>query len=233
MRDPLLTGEWNSDKALAVMLVSLAVLLFVALPLEGAPWLPTQARLLTVTCYTVLGVAGVLAVTSTAMQRLVGFGLALIPAALAWLDAFAPGMGLGKVRSFFGMCAILVLAAVALRLVLMPGAVTRSRIGGAIAVYLLVALAFGEAYWLMAQWHPGAIQFANAPDSRDVVRADLVYFSIASLTTLGFGDILPISTFARVVVTLEALFGQLYLVVLVGRLVSLTVDPNPPGKATP
>jgi hypothetical protein len=66
-----------------------------------------------------------------------------------------------------------------------------------------------------------------------VVRADLVYFSIASLTTLGFGDILPISTFARVVVTLEALFGQLYLVVLVGRLVSLTVDPNPPGKATP
>ncbi len=233
MRDPLLTGEWNSDRSLAVMLTALAVLLFVALPLEGAPWLPTQARLLTVSCYTVLGVAGVLAVTRTPAQRVLGFTLALIPAGLAWLDAFAPRMGLGISRSFAGMAAILLLAAVALRLVLMPGAVTRSRIGGAIAVYLLVALAFGEAYWLLAQSHPQAIQFSNAPVSRDVVRADLIYFSIASLTTLGFGDILPISTFARVLVTLEALFGQLYLVVLVGRLVSLTVGPTPPGKAAP
>ena len=144
MRDPLLTGEWNSDKALAVMLVSLAVLLFVALPLEGAPWLPTQARLLTVTCYTVLGVAGVLAVTSTAVQRLVGFGLALIPAVLAWLDAFAPGMGLGKIRSFFGMCAILVLAAVAGALLAhYVGAVTPTRFGLHIMLYVLVWVIVG------------------------------------------------------------------------------------------
>jgi hypothetical protein len=52
------------------------------------------------------------------------------------------------------------------------------------------------------------------------MRADLVYFSIATITTLGFGDVLPVSTTARVLVTLEALFGQLYLVILVSRLVS-------------
>lgn len=228
MRDPLLTGEWNSDRALAVMLVALAVLLFVALPLEGTTWLPLQARLLTVFCYTVLGIAGVLAVTRTSTTRLAGFALALIPAGLAWIDAFAPHMGLGAARSLCGIVALLILAGVALRLVLAPGVITASRIGGSIAVYLIVALAFGEAFWLLEQVRPSSIQFAAMPVSRDVVHADLVYFSIATLTTLGFGDILPISTLARVMVTLEALFGQLYLVVLVGRLVSLTVGPDLP-----
>lgn len=229
MRDPLMARTWNSDRALAVMLVALAILLFVAIPLEGASFLPSQARFLTVVCYTVLGVAGVLAVTHRPATRALGFALALVPAGLTWIDAFAPGMGLGHLRAAFGIAALLILAGVALWLVLAPGSITPSRIGGSIAVYLLVALMFGELFWLLEQAQPGSIQFASMPASSDVVHADLVYFSIASLTTLGFGDIIPVSTTARVLVTLEALFGQLYLVVLVGRLVSLTISPDPPA----
>ena len=60
----------------------------------------------------------------------------------------------------------------------------------------------------------------------EALRADFVYFSIASITTLGFGDVLPASTAARVLVTMEALFGQLYLVILVSRLVAAPLPPT-------
>ncbi len=52
---------------------------------------------------------------------------------------------------------------------------------------------------------------------------NLVYFSFVTLTTLGYGDISPVSASARTLVTVEALVGQLYLVILIARLVSLEI----------
>jgi hypothetical protein len=51
----------------------------------------------------------------------------------------------------------------------------------------------------------------------------VLYFSFATLTTLGYGDIVPVSAIARTLATLEAITGQLYLAVLVARLVGLHI----------
>lgn len=218
--------EWSSDSSLAVMLVSLFVLLFAALPMEAAEELALAGRTLSVVCFTALGLALAAAITNTRRERIVGFGAALVPAVLAWIQLFRPDAGLATLRSAMALAFMAGLTAVALRMVVRPGPVTRRQIAGAVAVYLMVALVFGEAYWLLQHLDPHAISFANAPAAHEALRADFVYFSIASLTTLGFGDVLPISTAARVIVTMEALFGQLYLVLLVSRLVSTPLPTN-------
>jgi hypothetical protein len=55
------------------------------------------------------------------------------------------------------------------------------------------------------------------------VRSSLFYFSLTTLTTLGYGDILPLKSLARSLATMEGLIGQLYPAVLIGRLVSLQI----------
>jgi hypothetical protein len=57
------------------------------------------------------------------------------------------------------------------------------------------------------------------------------YFSFVTLTTLGYGDISPVKPFARILCIIEAIIGQLYLVVLVARLVSQHIAHSKPIKA--
>lgn len=91
--------------------------------------------------------------------------------------------------------------------------ITRDKLYGAISVYLLVGLAWAAAYALLQAVAPGS--FTSASD-----KPDLIFFSFVTLTTLGYGDITPVTGPARSLALLEAVTGVLYLAVLVARLVS-------------
>jgi len=101
--------------------------------------------------------------------------------------------------------------------------VTVDTILGAIVTYLLVAVAFTMMFEIMELQHPGS--FSGVPDSADSHRAELgssmMYFSLVCITTMGYGDIVPVSSFARPLAVLEGVFGQLYLAVMIARLVGL------------
>ena len=101
------------------------------------------------------------------------------------------------------------------RYALRPGRVDGERIFAALDVYLLAGLVFAIAYFLVDQASPGA--FRPGP----LVRADAIYFSFITIATLGYGDIVPVSETARGLAMLEAIGGQMYLAVLVARMVSL------------
>lgn len=99
---------------------------------------------------------------------------------------------------------------------------------GGICVYLLIGLLFGSAFGLVEYVDPGAFALGGVPmDAAEGVAAvdarsqDLVYFSLVTLTTLGYGDITPVAPLARMLATAEALVGQLYLAVFVASLVGL------------
>lgn len=108
---------------------------------------------------------------------------------------------------------------VALRRVLQARTVTSDTILGALAVYLLFALTWAALF-----------QFALLADSTSIENIhanswfgrfnELVYFSFVTLTTLGYGDILPVGALARFLVYTEATVGQFYIAVLVASLVS-------------
>ena len=106
--------------------------------------------------------------------------------------------------------------------------ITSDEVVGAVAVYLLVGLVSASTYASIELYSPGS--FTN-PDKSQVQFSELVYLSYVALTTIGFGDILPVSAVARSLIVLEAILGQIYLTVLVARLVSLQiVDQIRPSK---
>jgi Ion channel len=101
---------------------------------------------------------------------------------------------------------------------LRPGPVDSERIFAALDAYLLAAASFGVMYWLLDRIWPGSF----GPDVDGAISSpDALYLSLVTISTLGLGDLLPLSAVARSLVTLEAIGGQMYLAVLVARLVSL------------
>lgn len=110
----------------------------------------------------------------------------------------------------------------AARAALGAGRVDGERIFAALDAYLLAGLVFGVSYWVLEQGWPAS--FGEAM-TRDLDLGQAVYFSFVTLATLGYGDIVPASDSARGLAILEAVGGQLYLVVVVARLVSLYAQP--------
>ena len=102
--------------------------------------------------------------------------------------------------------------------------VTTDKILGAICVYLLVGVVFTYLYEITYILDPSSFDLGSVETRNPSGTLELMvffYFSFVTLTTLGYGDILPMTAFTRSLATLEAITGPLYLAILVARLVSL------------
>jgi hypothetical protein len=103
--------------------------------------------------------------------------------------------------------------------------VTIDTILGAMVAYLLAAVAFAMVFRVIELQSPGS--FGGFPDIASEVEGRLssatMYFSLVCITTMGFGDIVPLSDIARPMAVIEGVFGQLYVAVLIARLVGLHI----------
>jgi hypothetical protein len=116
-----------------------------------------------------------------------------------------------------------------LRSVLKQREVTGETISMAISVYLLIAATWGFLYMIIFQRHPGAFAGLVVPNSASAsdfqpIFPILGYYSLGTLSTIGAGDITPVSLPARYATTAEAITGQFYLAILVARLVGLQMS---------
>jgi hypothetical protein len=109
--------------------------------------------------------------------------------------------------------------------VLRGGRITLDKIFAAICVYLLIGYAWTFAYSLLEELVPGSLSVLSGAGQSDFVSRvmQLRYFSFMTLTTVGYGDVLPRSQAARTMAIFEAVMGQIYLAVLVARLVGLHI----------
>ena len=114
----------------------------------------------------------------------------------------------------------LVTAWVVARAVFGPGRITYHRVVGSILLYLAIGFMFVALYTLVSVLAPGSFTGLRAYD-RVSLPPDLVYFSFTTLTTVGYGEIVPLHPFARSLSNLEAILGQLYPATLLARMVSL------------
>jgi hypothetical protein len=122
--------------------------------------------------------------------------------------------------SIWTFIALLALVAT-LRAALRPGPVDSERIYAALSAYVLAGLVFGVIYWTYEQIWPGSFRASSADLELSLWRS--VYFSFVTLASLGYGDVVPVTDAARGLAILEVVSGQIYLTVLVARLVSLYV----------
>ena len=145
---------------------------------------------------------------------LVGVGFVVVRVLRAVFDA--PGL-LPVSEGLWVAGAVLALV-VALRHAFGRGEVDHERIFAALDAYLLAGFLFGVAYWTLHRLNPAT--FAGTPPPAMGLSTSM-YFSFVTIATLGYGDIVPVTAPARGLAVVEAISGQMYLAVLVARLVSL------------
>jgi len=125
---------------------------------------------------------------------------------------------------FFGFLIVVILSDIFRRRDITPDAVM-----GASSALILLGLAFSAVY-IMLEWHiPGSFLIPDLPASVVQVYGptptefSLVYFSFVAMTTIGFGDIVPLAPPARSLAALQGLLSQLYLATVIARLVGLEI----------
>jgi hypothetical protein len=114
--------------------------------------------------------------------------------------------------------------------------VTVDTIAGAVCVYLLLAVIWALFFSCLELAHPGSFltggQMLASSSRHRTVSPELLYLSLVTLSTLGYGDVLPFTSQARMLASIEAIIGQLYLAVLIARLVGIEASrPRTRGPA--
>jgi hypothetical protein len=116
-----------------------------------------------------------------------------------------------------------------LRSVLRQRKITAETICMSISVYLLMGITWGLLYVVIYDRHPQAFSFAGSSEglTEQNIFPTLVYFSLTTLSTIGFGDITPVLMQARYAAVAEGITGQFYLAILVARLVGMYMSQSP------
>lgn len=100
------------------------------------------------------------------------------------------------------------------------GAITSGRLYASVSLYFILGTFFYAVFNLVEVWHPGSFAESGAAQAGPMHRHKLLYFSLVTLTTLGYGDIVPVKEPARILAALEAAAGVLYIAITVARLVA-------------
>ena len=149
----------------------------------------------------------------------IAIGLAVAGIVLTILAAATPGdaFALSSLASAAGFIVIAVWC-IATQ-VLKSQEISANRLVGTVTLYLLFGVLWAIAYDVIEQINPGSFNGISEPVAMGWT-SDWLYFSFVTMTTLGYGDIAPISATARTFAYLQAVFGQFYIAILVAGLVS-------------
>jgi len=144
-----------------------------------------------------------------------------------WINHLQPDLVPPSVFLSAGLILVGFVVANLLRFVLRAPSVNVEVLCASIAAYLMLGLMWTMAYWLVDQLTPGgAFSFNPNTGKQSMNGFNAFYFSFITLSTVGYGDITPLSRIARWLAALEAMTGLLYMTVLIARLVSLYSSPK-------
>ena len=197
------------------LLIALMLMILVSPLFEGS----VIGSFVTTGLYSVVILSIVYAMSARRRIRLTGFAWALVAIALLWVDISDPTdpSHIAGLIMFIGLNTAAII--LVFRRIFQDREVSFDTICHSVALYLLLGVTWALIY-LVANL---AIteSFAELAPSSDSGWSDFLYFSFATLTTLGYGDITPDLPFIKVWAVMEAVVGVLYIAILVARLVSL------------
>lgn len=204
-----------ADVKFTLLLIALLVLVLVPLIVGNSP----QRSTVIGAVFLIVILFGVLALARHRVARILAIALG-VPATFLLIRSFVPGARpFPQLQIGWLVVYLAFVATIIIRDVLRARRVTWDQIQGAVCAYLLVGVTWGLLYEWILLLDPQAFQGVGL-QSVGSSGGPMIYFSFVTLTTLGYGDITPVSHSARTLAWLEAVFGQIYLVVLVARLVS-------------
>src|ERR1700733_3660639 len=209
-----------NDALLTVLTVLLILIVFVFAPLQAMGLFVSHA----------MAIVGLLAITASILI------ISASPTALVLMSiALLTNVAVFYARLYYAwpynlhllalawLIIAVTLGTVVSRAVFGPGRITYHRIVGAILVYLLIAVAFATLFIFVGLLIPAAFKGIEFEDDRSLA-SEIFYLSFVTLTTTGYGDIVPMHPLARSLCNIEAIIGQLYPATLLARLVTLELE---------
>jgi hypothetical protein len=173
--------------------------------------------------FLMLNILAAVLITLISFKSYVGLGLLVLVLVARVGHALLGSGSLLMTSQGAGALALLASVVIMFRYILSDETVTSECIFAALAIYLLIGVICGLVFFIFEEQWPGSFSFQGTflNGNKRLQLEHMIYFSFVTLGTLGYGDILPISGPARALAVTEALAGQMYLVVVVARLVSL------------
>ena len=214
---------WASDEGLTALLGAVFLRIFVVTPLAAAGVFRGYEALALDVWLVLTLLSGVFAIGwRRKIAQFVVLGAVLL---FAWQAlGYAGGEGNTGLTVDSGLTILLlsILTLMVVWQIFREGPITRQRVQGSITVYLLLGLIWAEAYTLAALLNTDS--FTGTPGTgRSEVLARMTYYSFVTLTTVGYGDISPVSLVTRALANIEGLLGTLFPAILIARLVSMEI----------
>ena len=181
-----------------------------------------ETRILMDVFLTALFLAIIFAIKSKRTEMMIAFILVLPLILSTWSYYIYDYTHLGLATRIFGALFFGYAVMIILQIIARSTEVTRETIFAAVVAYLLLALMWAFLYMILESWIPGS--FAFPEDSNLSESQRFHYLSFITITTLGYGDITPLTGKASALTMMEAVIGQIYMVVLVAWLVGMYVS---------
>jgi hypothetical protein len=218
-----LANFWSKEWKLTWLFGVVAVDIIIVYPLVSVVSSSVAIHIMNDVSISVIFVLGLFALTHRRITRKVFGGLIIIVIANRIMRHVFGTDLLAGWDTLLSLVIVVAFVIFILRYVFKEGTVTWQRVEGAVTAYMLIAVAFSIAYLLISSLIPGAFKFPDEAPKPGDPRSVYIYFSVITLTTLGYGDIIPVQPFARTLAMSEAFVGRLYPAILLARLVSLYV----------
>ncbi|WP_223528359.1 ion channel [Pseudomonas sp. BF-B-26] len=171
--------------------------------------------------FSIVLLVGAFATRQTRRGFILKLGLALLGVGLQWTALWAESIAILELAGMSYVASLAVSFSGVLRYILMRGPITADKLHGALAGYIMLAFVWSFVFALLEISSAGSF----GPDHLDFGQPGtffkLIYFSLTTLTTTGYGDVLPLTNHARSLVMVEEFSGVFYVGVVIARLAGL------------
>ncbi|MEO5977156.1 MAG: potassium channel family protein [Chryseolinea sp.] len=214
---------WNHERSLTALLVYMGSAIFIWISLQGFNqyWAAfVSGELL----FSLIILAGIFAVQARWRRQLVFIGSGILASVLRLIcfvhtSLFIEVFSYGVTTLFLFLLARLVLSHI-----FKEGPMNFYRIQGSIVVFLILGIIYAMVYTVVELLSIGSFVSQTSTTLHGARYPQLLYFSFTTMSTLGIGDIIPNSPFAKALVVFQGMLGLLYPVVMIARLVSMEVS---------
>ena len=165
--------------------------------------------------------AGIRTVSESRRHFRIGLALGVPTLILDWVAYFIPSPALDVITLIGYLVFVSYVGIRILGYVLAPGEVHPDRLFAAVSFYFLIGIGFSIVYGMIEFSNPGSFSGLAMSGSESRPTAELLYYSFVTLTTLGYGEITPVTPQVRSLAAIEAMMGVFYVAIMVARLVTL------------